>query len=379
MKTLKELKDIKGKRVLVRVDFNVPLSLDSKKVMDDFRIKKSLPTIEYLMKKGAKVILIAHHDGKDDTQTLEPAYKVLKKYIPKAEFMTNSPMSNTTEMFLSKIANGSVTLLENIRREIGEKRNDVTFARGLSRLGDIYVNEAFSDSHRAHASIVGLPKFLPSYIGFQFEEEVDNLSLAFNPAHPFLFILGGAKFETKMPLIQKFVKTADTVYVAGALMNDFFKDAGYSVGKSTVDDVGVNLKSLRKFTNLILPVDVEVAVGKNHSFKKPNEVSGEDVIVDIGPQSVIALTGMVEKAKFVLWNGPLGKYEIGFGGATEKILKAVSNSKAKSIIGGGDTVEIVSKLKLEKKFTFVSTGGGATLDFLAKGTLPGIQALNKEK
>jgi len=378
MNTLQELKDVKGKKVLLRVDFNVPLSADKKKVVDDFRIKKSLPTIEYLQKKGARVILIAHI-GDDGSQTLLPAYKALLKYIPKAEFITTSPMSNETEALLAKIPNGSVTLLENIRREVGEKKNDVTFARGLSRLGDIYVNDAFSVSHRAHATIVGLPKFLPSYAGFQLEEEVKELSAAFEPKHPFLFILGGAKFSTKMPLVQRYVKIADTVYIGGALMNDFFKDMGYEVGKSLVDEEKTNLKHLRKFKNLILPVDVEVTEGKKHSFKKPNAIGREDTIVDIGPESTTALIALVNQAKFILWNGPLGKYELGFGGSTEKVLKAVANSKAKTIVGGGDTVALVSKLKLEKKFGFVSTGGGATLDFLAKGTLPGIQALNKEK
>ena len=377
MKSIKELGNIKGKRVLLRVDFNV--SIKDGKVRDDFRIKKAVPTIEFLQKKGAITIILAHNEANDGTlPPFLPISKALSKYV-KHTFM-DEPIENAIrdkEKYLSHLKAGDVVLLSNLRTASGEKKNDVSFARGLSRLGEIYVNDAFSVSHREHASIVSLPKFLPGYAGFQFEEEVKNLSLAFSPKHPFLFILGGAKFETKIPLVKKFLKDADTVFIAGALANDFFKAKGYVVGTSLVDSANLNLKTLIKCPNLALPIDVEVSNGKNKRFTKPNDVHGDEMMVDAGPETIKYLKEQITQAKFILWNGPLGKYELGFGGATEEILKFISKSKAHSIIGGGDTVALVSKLKLEDKLGFVSTGGGATLDFLAKGTLPGIKALNK--
>ena len=376
MKSIKEIGNIKGKKVLVRVDFNVPIK--DGKVLDDFRIKKALPTIEYLVKKGAIVILITHL-GDDGTQSLAPVAVALKKYVKNVRFIKSPVLLGETEKELDILKAGDVVLLENIRREVGEKKNDVSFARGLSRLGNFYVNDAFSVSHREHASVVGLPKFLPGFAGFQMEEEVKNLSLAFHPNHPFLFILGGAKFETKIPLIKKFLKDADNVFIAGALANDFFKSRGYEVGTSLVDATNLNLKNLIRSSNLSLPTDVEVTNGKTKRVTKPIDVHKDENMVDVGPQTIAYLKEQITKAKFILWNGPLGKYETGFGGATEEILKFISKSKAKNIIGGGDTVALVSKLKLESKLGFVSTGGGATLDFLAKGTLPGIKALNNQK
>jgi phosphoglycerate kinase len=360
--------------VLVRVDFNLPM--EKGKIVDDFRIKKALPTIEYLHKKGATVILLAHLEtAGDDRVSLKVVAARLKKYLPTSIFIETPIFSDETEKELLELKKGSIVLLENLRREKGEKDNAPSFARALSRYGDIYVNEAFSVSHRAHASIVGIAKHIPSYAGFQLQDEVKHLSEAFDPSHPFLFILGGAKFETKIPLIKKFLKNADQCVIGGALMNDFFLAKGYDVGTSLVDGGNFQIGTLLKHKNLVLPVDVEVAKGSKHHVTKPSDVAKDEMIVDIGPATVEILKGLIEKAKFILWNGPLGKYETGFGGATEQVLKLISKSNAQSVIGGGDTVALVSKLKLEDKLGFVSTGGGATLDFLDKGTLPGIKAL----
>ena len=228
-------------------------------------------------------------------------------------------------------------------------------------MGDIYVNDAFSVSHRAHASVVSVPKYLPSYAGFQLEAEVKNLSHAFkNPKHPFLFILGGAKFSTKMPLIKKYLKLADFVFIGGALANYFLKAKGYNIGKSLVDDINYGIASILKNKKLILPTDFII---KNKA------------IVDIGEKSIENLEVIIKKSKLILFNGPLGKYEDGGAVGTKKILKFISSVKAESIIGGGDTVALISEMKMQNKFSFVSTGGGATLDFLANGTLPGIKAL----
>jgi phosphoglycerate kinase len=338
MRSIRQIKNLKGKTVLVRVDFNVPIK--SSKVLDDFRIRVALPTIDFLLKKGAKLILITHL-GKDGRASLKP---VIKRFFT-----------------ISKIAKNKVVFFENIRKFPGEMKNNSAFAKKLSTMGNIYVNDAFSVSHREHASIATLPKYLPSFAGLQLEEEVKNLSHAFKkPKHPFLFILGGAKFSTKMPLIKKYLKLADYVFIGGALANDFLKAKGYNVGKSLVSDTNYGVKKLLKNKKLILPTDFVV---KN------------EAIVDIGKESVKNLAMIIKKSKLILWNGPLGKYEDGGAEATKKILKLVALSKAESIIGGGDTITLVSEMKMENKFSFVSTGGGATLDFLANGTLPGIKAL----
>ncbi|MFZ3015540.1 MAG: phosphoglycerate kinase, partial [Minisyncoccia bacterium] len=232
----------------------------------------------------------------------------------------------------------------------------------------------------------GIPKYLPSYAGFQLEEEVKNLSKAIkNPKHPFLFILGGAKFSTKMPLIKKYLKLADNVFIGGALLNDFLKAKGYETGKSLVDDSkGVkeileNNSPSHKASDgrgkLILPIDVVVKNGNKLINKKVNEVKKDEIILDLGKESIKLLEPYIKKSKLILLNGPMGKYEEGGDVATKKILNLVSKSKAYTIIGGGDTVELVSEMKKEKDFSFVSTGGGATLEFLANGTLPGIKAL----
>lgn len=367
MRSIRECKNLKGKTVLMRADFNVPI--ENNRVVDDFRIRKTLPTLFFLTKKGASVIIISHSDLKSDTQSLKPVALVLNKYIS-TRFINKSVPSKLD------LKPGEVVLLENIRLDKGEKKNSVDLAKRIARLGDVYVNDAFPVSHRAHASIVGVPKYLPHYAGFQFEEEVKKLSLVLQPTHPFLFILGGAKFETKMPLITKFLKTADHVVIAGALMNNFFKESGFEVGQSLVEKKDFGLKKLLKNPKLLLPIDITVTQKSGGRLTESiADISSKDSIVDIGPRTIYEISMLIAKAKLVLWNGPTGKYEDGFDVGTIKLLKILAESRAKTIIGGGDTAALVNKLHLADKFTFVSTGGGATLEFLAKGTLPGIKAL----
>lgn len=372
MKSIKDLKDLSGKKVVLRVDFNVPMK--DGVIIDDFRIKKSLPTILFLQKKGAKVIIITHL-GEAGTESLLPISVRLKKYIKEVNFIPTSIFSDETEKKVNEMKKGDIVLLENLRREIGETKNSPSFARALSRYGEIYINDAFSVSHREHASIVGITKYLPGYAGLQFISEIENLSKVFNPTHPFLFILGGAKFDTKIPLIKKYLRSSDNIFIGGAIANDFFKVKGYETGTSLVDKGNFQIPLLLKAKNLILPIDVEVTKNSKSRFTKSSEVSPDENIVDVGPKTIEVLKDLIIKAGFILWNGPLGKYETGFGGATEEVLKMISKSKAKNIIGGGDIVAVVSKLKIEDKLGFVSTGGAATLDFLSKGTLPGIRVL----
>jgi len=372
MKSIKDLKNLSGKKIIVRVDFNVPIK--NGKVIDDFRIKKAIPTILYLQQKGAKIILISHL-GEDGKESLFEVSQVLKKYIKTIEFIKTPIFSDETQERINSLKKGEIILLENLRTETGEKKNSPSFARALSRYGEIYVNDAFSVSHREHASVVGITKYLPGYAGLQFLNEVENLSKVFNPKHPFLFILGGAKFDTKIPLIKKFIRQADNIFIAGAIANDFFKVKGYEIGISLADDGNFQIPLLLKNKNIILPVDIEVVKNSKRHFAKSTEVMPDENIVDIGPQSILLLKDLINKSGFILWNGPLGKYENGFGGATEEILKIISKNKVPNVIGGGDTTALISKLKIEDKLGFVSTGGGAMLDFLAKGSLPGLRAL----
>jgi len=347
--------NVKGKRVILRVDFNVPV--EKGKVEDDFRIKRTLPTIKFLKKKGARIILISHvTDGR--TKSLKPMAQYLKvKFLPDKKI-------DLIKRKINKIKNGEVVLLENIRIHQGEEKNDKKFARQLAELGDIYINEAFSVSHREHASIIGVTKYLPSYMGLLFEDELKNLSVVFKSKHPFLLILGGIKFKTKLGVLNKFVAIADKIFIGGALANNFFKIQGKDVGESIIDesvDVGKYLGNKK----IVLPIDV---VFKNNK------------ILDAGAKTIKLLSGLTKQSKFVLWNGPLGDFEKkGFEKGTQELAKLIANSNTQSIIGGGDTVAAVRKFGIPlRKFSFVSTAGGAMLEFLAKGTLSGIKALERQ-
>jgi phosphoglycerate kinase len=300
---------------------------------------------------------------------------VLKKFI-KVSF-SEKVLGEDVSAKVSSLKDGEVLLLQNVRTEKGEQAKDLNFAKSLAKLADLYVNDAFAVSHREDSSIVLLPKLLSSYAGLQLENEIKELSSVFKkPKHPFLFILGGAKFSTKMPLIKKYIKIADYIFVGGALANDFLKSKGYEVGRSLVDNEDYGIEKLLKNKKILLPKDVLIRdLNGNLFIKKVGEISKEDTIIDVGVETEKDVISLVSKSKMILWNGPLGKYEDSGDKATRKILKAITLSKARSIIGGGDTAVLVSEMKIEKKISFVSTGGGATLDFLAKGTLPGIKAL----
>jgi 3-phosphoglycerate kinase len=275
-----------------------------------------------------------------------------------------------------KMKNGDVVLLENLRFYEGEKNNDMAFARQLASFGDMYVNEAFPSSHREHASIFSVPKLIPSYAGLQLEKEVEHLSRTFNPPRPFVFILNGAKFETKLPLLKKFLEIADTVFVGGALANDFFKQKGYELGTSLVSAGNIDLSQYASNTKLLLPIDV---MDEKKQIWLPEGFPKDGKIVDAGPKTMAMLKEKIAGARFVLWNGTIGLYELGYNKGTEDLAKCIAENTKRglmSVVGGGDTVAALEDMKLTQDFTFVSSGGGAMLDFLAKGTLPGIQALN---
>ena len=369
--SLKNAGDIRGKRVFLAVDLN--LSIVENKIVDTYRIEQNRETLDFLRANGARTLLVSHRT--DESATLRPVFEYLKTQYPVMFAETLGEANSAME----KAPAGSFVLLENIRKVGGdrEKKNEPAFARELAELADVYVNEAFSISHRPHASIVGVPKLLPHFAGFLFEKEVEHLSKAFEPPHPFLFIIGGAKFDTKFPLVKKFALGADFVFVAGALANDIFKAKGLSVGVSAVSSGEIPLRELLSAKNVFIPIDVVVQTPAGAVVKKPNEVLDEERIVDAGPETITFIANLLKQSKFVLWNGPFGDYEKGFAEGTKELARAITASSAESIIGGGDTVAVLSKLEMFSKFSFVSSAGGAMLDFLANETLPGIEALEK--
>jgi len=369
-KTLRDIEEIKGKKIIVRVDFNVPIA--EGKVVDPYRIEKSMATINFLREKGARLLLISHLDEQNGT-TLKPVADYLNHNIQvrfSEDFFGEQSLNAITQM-----GNGEVVLFENLRNNQGEEENDQAFAKNLASLGEIYVNEAFSVSHRKHASVVGIPKFLPSYAGFQLEAEINSLTEMLKPPHPFLFVLGGAKFDTKLPLIQKFMKVADFVFVGGALANNFFKEEGLEIGKSLVSEGDFHIHDLLKDHKLILPPDVVVEVAGAHVVKAAGAVKADEKILDVGPKTIELLKGIISQTACVLWNGPLGNYEKGYTEPTIELAKILAESKTKSVVGGGDTLAAIAASGAEEKISFISTGGGAMLQFLLDDTLPGIDAL----
>ncbi|MBU2220547.1 phosphoglycerate kinase [Patescibacteria group bacterium] len=376
MRTVRSIKKLEGIPVLVRAALNVPI--ESGKVSGSFRLKQALPTIEYLRERHARVVLIGHI-GDQGTESLEPVYQALKKMLPGLQFcpVTTGPAARAAVRALSP---GGVLMLENLRRDVGEKKNTKSFAAALADLADIFVQDSFDVCHRAHASVVGVPEYLPSYAGLLVETEVKELKKALKPKKPSLAIIGGAKFATKEPVLKKLLSVYDRVYVGGALANDFAVAEGLPVGKSLVS--GANRSEIRALVSnrkLSLPLDYVVAphggTREQGRIAAVRDVQASEAILDNGPKTVAMLSERVAKAKTIVWNGPLGNYENGFTTATEDLAKVIASSGAHSIVGGGDTVAAIEKVRVSNKFSFISTGGGAMLDFLSRGTLPGIEAL----
>ncbi len=370
-KKLTDVKDLRGKRVLLRLDLNVPIV--GEEVRDDFRIQRALPTLRLLKDAGAKTIVISHIEN-ELTDSLGKVAAYVSKLIKVKAFVSRLA---DAPIVASALKEGEIIILENLRTDPGEKDNGPGLAGRLAVLADIYVNDAFSVSHREHASIVGVPRLIPAYAGPLLAREVEELSKAFNPPKPFLFILAGAKFDTKLPLIEKFLELADNTFVGGALANDLFREKGLEVGLSMVAKTPVNLKHIEKSPKLLLPSDVVVENPMARITKSPDQVGPDEKILDAGPRTISDLSDMLSEAQFVLWNGTLGAYESGYSEGTESLAKAIVESRARSVIGGGDTIAAVSKMGILDRFSFVSTGGGAMIEFLAKGTLPGIEALKQ--
>ncbi len=371
--TIEDAGDIAGKHVLLRLDLNTPIT--DGKVADPYRIDQAIPTIDMLRLKKAKIIILAHTEAKGNT-SLHPMFDYLNGFM-KVQFADKLFSAETIKM-IADMEEGDVVMLENLRSDEGEKANDPEFAKKLAQYGDLYINDAFSVSHRKHASVVGIPVLLPSYLGPLFIHEVENLSKAFTPTHPFLFILGGAKFDTKLPLIQKYLSKADHVVVVGALANNVYTTQGFEVGTSLVSEGEFGIGRMLENPKFVAPTDVTVKKTNGAlSLKKANQVEADEYIGDVGPETIAHIEELVKKSSLIVWNGPLGNYEAGFFDKTEQLAQIIADSKATSIVGGGDTLASIEKLGLMDKFSFVSTAGGAMLDFLVNETLPGIEALTK--
>ena len=373
-KTIESIESLEGKYVFLRTSLNVPIK--DGLVQDVFRITQALGTMKYLLERGARVILCSHL-GKDGTESLAPVYEVLKKHIT----VTLSPevVGATTTALGNSLKNGEALLLENVRKEAGEMQNDKMFAQELANLAEIFVNDDFAASHRAHASLHAICSFLPSYIGLNCQAEYEQLSKTLNPEHPALFLLGGAKFETKMPLVEKFLALYDTVFIGGALANDFFKANGYEVGTSLVSEMSLVGSPLLSSEKILLPADVVAVKNSIARVTTPESVEKDESILDVGPETIALLSKHIAAAKTILWNGPLGNYEGGFKEQTLACAKLVADAEAYSVVGGGDTVASIESLGISSKFGFRSTAGGAMLTFLEDGKLVALEALKSSK
>ncbi len=392
-KTVRDI-ELKEKRVLMRADFNVPLD-ENLNITDDTRVRASLPTIDYVLEKGAKLILMSHlgrPKGKVvQPMSLRPVSKRLSQLLGTEVRMGDDCIGQKVKRQVAELKEGEVLLLENVRFHPEEEKNDEKFAQALANLGEIYVNDAFGTAHRAHASTEGVARFLPSVAGLLMEKEIEYLGRALeSPARPFVAILGGAKVSDKIGVIENLLDKVDTLIIGGAMAYTFLKAEEKEIGDSLIEENRIALakdlleRAEEKGVPFLLPVDHVIA--DKFSEEAQVKTTEADVIpsgwrgMDVGEKSIQQFSEAVQGAKTVLWNGPLGVFEMApFSKGTERIAKVLSELKAITIIGGGDTVAAISRLGLSEHFTHISTGGGASLKFLEGKVLPGIAALTDIK
>lgn len=393
-RTVEDLQ-LEGKRVLVRCDFNVPMD-ENRNITDDRRITSALPTINYLLDHGAKVILMSHlgrPKGQPNPKySLEPVANRLSELLKKEVVFADDEkvVSENVKNIVNNMKSGDIVLLQNTRYRSEEEKNGEEFAKELASLGDLYVNDAFGTSHRAHASNVGVSSFLPSSVGFLVKKEIEVMGKALeNPERPFVAILGGAKVSDKIGVIENLIEKVDTILIGGGMAYTFLKAKGYNIGKSLLEEDKIDLaKSLMEKANaknvkLLLPVDTVVAKEfKNDTEYKTVNVDSipEDMMgLDIGEKTVKLFSEEIKNAKTVVWNGPMGVFEMeNFKVGTDEIARAMAETSAVTIVGGGDSASAVEKAGYEDKMTHISTGGGASLEFLEGKVLPGIAAISEK-
>ena len=383
---------LKGKKVILRVDLNVPMQNGS--ITEISRITKILPTIKLLIEKEAKVIILSHigrPKGKViNGMSLEPISKKLADLLNVEVLFNKNKINEKTSVKINKISNSSVMMMENIRFYEKEEQNDDSFSKKISSLGDIYVNDAFSCSHRAHSSIEGITKYIPSYCGLQFIEEINALKkITSEITKPVTCIIGGSKISTKIKIISNLIKIFDNIIIVGGMGNALLKNTGINIGKSFCDDgyknlVGKILEQSKVYNcSIYSPLDVVVSkeLNGNGTIKEVNKVNNDEMILDIGPKTITLIEKIINSSNTVLWNGPAGYFENpNFSNGTKKILEIISNKRSKnqiySVAGGGETVAVINKFNKSNSFNFISTAGGAFLEYLEGKELPGIKALS---
>jgi phosphoglycerate kinase len=390
LRTIRDV-DVQGKRVLVRVDFNVPI--ENGKVLDDWRLRATLPTIRYLTERGAKVILLSHlgrPKGKRDEQfSLRPVAQRLSELLGQPVQFADDCVGEVAEQAAAQLQAGEVLLLENLRFHAGEEANDDSFAQQLARLGDVFVNDAFGAAHRAHASVHAITKFLPSYAGLLMEREVTHLSrLLEAPEKPFVAVLGGAKVSDKIGVIRNLLTKVDALLIGGAMAFTFLKAQGYETGKSLVEADKLDLanallgEAREKGVELVLPVDVAVAESDAEDAATQvvpaTSIPADKAGYDIGPETANLFAERIRTAKTVFWNGPMGRFErTPFKAGTKAIAEALAQCSGTTVVGGGETAAAAFEFGIADKVTHVSTGGGAALELLEGRELPGIAVLKE--
>lgn len=387
MRSIRDI-DLTNKKVLMRVDFNVPMD-DNGQIIDDTKMTAALPTIDYLLERGARLVLMSHlgrPKAKPDPEfSLQPVGARLGQLLHKDVIMADDCIGPAVEEMAAQLGPGQVLMLENVRFHAGEEENDPEFSRQLARLGDVFVNDAFGTAHRAHSSTVGVADYLPAYAGFLLETEVNMLRKVLDfPQPPRMAILGGAKVKDKLGLIRSLLSKFDVLLVAGGIGNTFLAARGMNVGKSLCEpelldecrEILAMADKMRK--HILMPADVvvtdKISAEARGSVVDIDAIPEDMMIADIGPKSVKGFSMAISRAKTIIWNGPVGVYEYPqFAHGTEAIAKAIAASPAVTIVGGGDSAAAIQKLGLEKDITHISTGGGATLEFLEGKELPGVK------
>lgn len=393
-KCISDLRDneLRGKRVLVRVDFNVPMDKQGN-ITDDMRIRAALPTVRYLIDRGAKALLISHlgrPKGVTEGLRMDPIAKRLAELLECPVIKLDDCVGEEVEAAIAKMTNGEVAMLENVRFHPEEEANDVAFAKRLAALADVYVNDAFGTAHRAHASTEGVARILPGVCGFLIQKELEIMGKSLDdPRRPFVAIIGGAKVSSKIMVIRNLARKVDTLIIGGGMVYTFLKAQGIEVGKSLVEEkflaeaegIWTELKAMTRL-QLIIPLDVviaaEAAAGAPTKVVPIDRIPPDRMGLDIGPETVERFKAAIRTAGTIIWNGPLGVFEIEqFAKGTNEIAAALASSKAVTIIGGGDSASAVEKAGVADRITHISTGGGASLEYLEGKELPGIAILKE--
>lgn len=367
--------DVAGKRVLLRTSLNVPLATDGT-ISDTYRLRRALPTLFHLTERGARVVLIGYF-GREGA-TLRPVFDTLSRLAKRTPMHFSQTPVQSVLPEVEALAEGECLVLENMRLYAGEEHNDAAFARELAALADVFVNDSFAEAHRSYASNAGVAALMPSFAGLLLLEEVTRLSEALLPPAGSVAVIGGAKYETKQPLIEKIAHIYDRVLIGGALANDFLKARMVAVGASLISDEAVG-QSVADLPQIAVPEDVVLQSPRGVRASAVADIQADERIVDVGPQTATNWSQALAEAPLALWNGPLGLYEGGFSHATDMIARAIAQGRGRAIIGGGDTDAAVAKFQFDPERVFRSTGGGAMLQFLTEGTLPSIEALKQDR